>query len=118
MRKLTAILCLTLAVLLGSVSANASDHCEDTNHPQYDGGECEGQGSSSSGWMQKLFSPSLQEWKTLAKQGNVDAQFHLGKMYEEGKGVPQNNRIAVKWYRLAAEQGYASAQYNLGNMYR
>ena len=41
MRNLTAILCLTLAVLLLSGSANASDHCEDKNNPKYDPTKCE-----------------------------------------------------------------------------
>jgi hypothetical protein len=31
-------------------------------------------------------------------------------MYDKGKGVPQDYKIAVKWYRLAAEQGNAIAQ--------
>ena len=38
-------------------------------------------------------------------------------MYDEGEGVLQNYKTAVKWYRLAAEQGYADAQVNLGWMY-
>ena len=38
-------------------------------------------------------------------------------MYEEGKGVPENDKTAVKWYALAAEQGNADAQVNLGFMY-
>jgi TPR repeat protein len=38
-------------------------------------------------------------------------------MYANGKGVPQDNKEAAKWYRLAAEQGHADAQYNLGLMY-
>jgi TPR repeat protein len=38
-------------------------------------------------------------------------------MYDEGHGVPQDYKEAVKWYRLAAEQGDAFAQYNLGAMY-
>ena len=28
-------------------------------------------------------------------------------MYDNGQGVPQDYKTAVKWYRLAAEQGYA-----------
>ena len=28
-------------------------------------------------------------------------------MYDNGKGVPQDYKEAVKWYRLAAEQGDA-----------
>ena len=38
-------------------------------------------------------------------------------MYNKGRGVPQNYKEAIKWYRLAAEQGFAPAQYNLGAMY-
>ena len=32
-------------------------------------------------------------------------------------GVPQDDKEAVKWYRLAAEQGVTTAQLNLGAMY-
>ena len=52
-----------------------------------------------------------------AEQGDVFAQFSLGLMYHKGKGVPQDDKTALKWYRLAAEQGFAGAQYNLGWMY-
>jgi TPR repeat protein len=38
-------------------------------------------------------------------------------MYESGKGVSQDYKQAVKWYRLAAGQGHAGAQNNLGVMY-
>ena len=39
-------------------------------------------------------------------------------MYHRGRGVSQDYKTAVKWYRLAAKQGHAVAQYNLGVMYR
>ena len=38
-------------------------------------------------------------------------------MYEKGRGVPQNDKTAAKWWKLSAEQGLADAQYNLGLMY-
>ena len=63
------------------------------------------------------FATALKEWKPLAEAGDVDAQYNLGIMYDNGYGVPQDYAEAVKWYRLAAEQGYAKAQYNLGTMY-
>ena len=44
-------------------------------------------------------------------------QYNLGVMYDNGQGVPQDYKEAVKWYRLSAEQGFAEAQYNLGLMY-
>ena len=56
-------------------------------------------------------------WHPLAQQGHSEAQFYLGRMYDDGNGMPQDDAEAVKWYRRAAEQGYASAQFNLGFMY-
>ena len=46
------------------------------------------------------------------------AQYALGVMYANGKGVGKNEVEAAKWYRKAAEQGYALAQNNLGLMYQ
>ena len=63
------------------------------------------------------FATALKEWKPLAEAGDVDAQYNLGIMYDNGYGVPQDYAEAVKWYRLAAEQGNAMAQNNLGVMY-
>ena len=45
------------------------------------------------------------------------AQNNLGGMYRKGKGVKQDHKEAVTWYRRAAEQGHASAQCSLGGMY-
>ena len=44
-------------------------------------------------------------------------QYSLGDMYDEGRGVPKDDKEALKWYRLAANKGFAAAQYNLGSMY-
>ena len=59
----------------------------------------------------------LDSLEAAAEQGVADAQFNLGVMYGNGRGVPQNHTEAVRWYRLAAEQGVAEAQSNLGVMY-
>ncbi|HAR33023.1 MAG TPA: hypothetical protein DCR95_02740, partial [Desulfobacter sp.] len=53
-------------------------------------------------------------YKNAAEQGNANAQYILGVMYEKGKDVPQDFKEAVKWYKLAAEQGVAQAQFNMG----
>ena len=52
-----------------------------------------------------------------AEQGLALAQHNLGFMYQQGRGVTQDDREAVRWYRAAAEQGNAKAQTNLGFMY-
>jgi TPR repeat protein len=56
-------------------------------------------------------------FKKLAEQGDAIAQFNLGLMYANGRGVPTDDRQAVAWYRKAAEKGIAKAQFNLGVMY-
>ena len=56
-------------------------------------------------------------YRNAAEQGNAEAQFTLGRMYDERLGVPQDFAEAVKWYRRAAEQGFAEAQTSLGVMY-
>src|SRR4051794_11128582 len=55
---------------------------------------------------------ALRSLRPLADQGNADAQFTLGFMYAHGRGVPQDDALAAKWYRLAADQGHALPQNN------
>jgi len=63
------------------------------------------------------YKKALEILKPLAENGHASAQYNLGIMYDNGRGVPQDYAEAVKWYRKAAENGHASAQNNLGLMY-
>ena len=63
------------------------------------------------------YATALRELEPLAKQGHAKAQGILGLMYYRGNGVLQDDRAAVKWWRLAAQQGVDKAQFNLGLMY-
>ena len=62
--------------------------------------------------------PDIGAMSKAAEQGNGNAQFNLGWMYENGRGVAKNEAEAVRWYRKAAEQGTAQAQCNLGGEYK
>ena len=64
-----------------------------------------------------MTTTKFEAWRKAADQGNADAQHHLGFMYRDGQGVPQDDVEAVKWYRKAADQGNVDAQFNLGFMY-
>lgn len=59
----------------------------------------------------------FEETKALAEQGDASAQSDLGMNYYYGRGVPEDDAQAVKWYRKAAQQGEANAQTYLGFMY-
>ena len=65
----------------------------------------------------KDYQTAFKEFLPLATNGHASAQFNLGVMYYNGKGVAQDYSQAVMWYRKAAAQGHASAQLNLGFMY-
>ena len=51
------------------------------------------------------YATALREWKPLAEQGNANAQFNLGSMYEGGYGVPRDYVKAYMWINLAAANG-------------
>jgi TPR repeat protein len=63
------------------------------------------------------YATALKEWEPLAEEGSAAAQFNLGLLAYDGRGVPQNYADAARWFRRAAEQGYTKAQLNLGAMY-
>jgi TPR repeat protein len=71
----------------------------------------------ASAYKKGNYQAALKEFKPLAEQGNVDAQFSLGMIYRNGQGVTQDYKQAIYWYKKAAEQGDADAQYILGVMY-
>ena len=68
--------------------------------------------------QRKDYKEAVRLFLPLAEQGNAEAQFNLGAMYDNGQGVPQDYKEAVKWFRLSAEQGLAKAQLFLGWMYQ
>ncbi len=48
-----------------------------------------------------------------ASEGHRAAQYRLGRMFDQGKGLPQRPKIATKPYIAAAEQGYNPAIHRL-----
>lgn len=60
---------------------------------------------------------SFERYSKAAEQGEAEAQFTLGWIYSEGKGMKQDKKQAFDWFSKAAEQGHPEAQFNLGTMY-
>jgi TPR repeat protein len=48
--------------------------------------------------------------------GNADAQYHLARIYLEGRGVERDPKLAARWLGLAAKKGQIQAQALLGYM--
>jgi TPR repeat protein len=53
----------------------------------------------------------------MAENGDIDAQYKLGNMYETGDGVNSDVEKAFKWYKKAADNGQSDACFRLGMMY-
>ena len=63
------------------------------------------------------YATAVRGFRVHAEQGDATAQYNLGFMYNNWRGVLKDEAEAVRWYRLAAEQGDAAAQFSLGVMY-
>lgn len=65
----------------------------------------------------KDYAKAAEAWTPLAEKGDAAAQYYLGTLYAEGRGVAQNDATAVLWFERSAEQGNPDAQYNVGASY-
>lgn len=55
------------------------------------------------------YARAYQEFKQSADAGNSLAQFMMGRLYAEGRGVVEDNMAAYMWYDLAAGSGSSRA---------
>ncbi len=58
-----------------------------------------------------LFSAQLR----MARSGDPNGEFYVGKMYQDGLGTQANLQLAHQWYERAARQGNAEAKQKLAN---
>jgi TPR repeat protein len=74
-------------------------------------------GGGYQSYLKGDYQAAFEEWLPLAELGDVEAQYNLGVMYDEGTAPEPGLGKAAEWYRKAAEQGFVDAQANLGMMY-
>ena len=55
-----------------------------------------------------MHNADIAKIRILADQGDADAQYEIGEHYS-----PNDDELAVEWYRKVAEQGHVNAQYVL-----
>lgn len=63
------------------------------------------------------FDTAAREFSVLAERGDMEGQYYMGLLYEEGQGVPKRYEDAEKCYEKAARQGYVDAYFALGEIY-
>jgi len=78
-KKLTFLLALTFLFLIsGSVFGDDFQDATDA-------------------YERKDYKEAVKLYRLSAEQGDAEAQYNLGLMYDEGQGVPQDYKEAVKW---------------------
>lgn len=63
------------------------------------------------------YAEAVRTLDPLAKAGDADAQYHLGVLYYNGMGVPEDEKKAVQLLTSSAQKGNVDAMYQLGNAY-
>jgi len=59
---------------------------------------------------------AFQTWLLLARRGDVDAQFNVGTLYDNGFGVARDVEKATLWYARAADRKIAPAELVLAHI--
>lgn len=74
--------------------------------------------------LAKLYQTELKDnenaakyWKLAADLGNKEAQYEVGLIYQNGRGVEINDKTAAHYMELAAKQGIVHALDNLSRRY-
>jgi len=52
-----------------------------------------------------------------SKGGKADAMALMGDMYHGGENVPQDDKLAMRWYEAAAQRGSAYAMMRIGTLF-
>ena len=64
----------------------------------------------------ELWTEIYNERLTEAQQGSADAQFDIGAMFENGRGVTADRTKAIQWYQKAAAQKHDRAMHAVARM--
>lgn len=64
-----------------------------------------------------LWKKVFDKYQLDAEKGNCSAQYELATLYEKGKGVTRDEKLAAEWMTKSADQGYVYAQVKLGMYY-
>lgn len=67
--------------------------------------------------LHKFDKSTIPDIEKAAEAGDAEAQFKLGALYANGKGVTQDSNLAARWLRKAAKQDWVAAQTLLGWCY-
>ncbi|UXI68494.1 caspase family protein [Tahibacter amnicola] len=66
---------------------------------------------------QANYETALRVWLPPAEDGDPEAQYYVGQIYEKGLGRPADEAKAAQWYKRAADSNYGPALTALAMLY-
>ena len=94
-------LCILLMCSI-SISAQSADKLYDEGKKLY---------------HQEQYKEAVPKLQAAADKGHKKAQYRLGRCYDKGYGVKENDQKAFELYQKSAKQDYAKAMFQLGKCY-
>src|SRR5881227_1415991 len=79
--------------------------------------DCRIRGGEYTVYDRANYQTSLKIWLDAAAKGDHDAEYYVGKIYEDGLGTAPDYAEAAKWYEKAAAAGHSASQFVLATMY-
>ena len=120
------VLCVLSLFILGIASAQHEDMSLNELLRLADQGDVEAQKALAARYvteaeadnpLSRNYGKAMAWYLKAAEQGDAEAQFQAGRLYQTRDDGWQNYDKALKWYSAAAQQGHAKAQNNIGNLY-
>ncbi|MDO4995094.1 MAG: tetratricopeptide repeat protein [Bacteroidales bacterium] len=97
------VLCTLCLVLPANALAQSADRLYEQGKELYD---------------KKQYKEAIPKLRAAAEKGHKKAQYRLGKCYDKGYGIEEDDQLAFQWYKKSSDQGYHKGQYELGRCYR
>lgn len=79
--------------------------------------DCRVRGGEYTAYDRADYQSALDVWLERAREGDPEAQHHVGEIHEKGMGREPDYARAFTWYERAADQGYTRSQMALGYLY-
>ena len=79
--------------------------------------DCEIKGGDYVKYDRATLATSLNVWQESASQGDAQAQYFVGEIFEKGMGQAPDYEMAVMWYQRAVKQDYTPAKMSLGRLH-
>ncbi|MBT5779406.1 MAG: hypothetical protein HOI02_08365 [Rhodospirillaceae bacterium] len=99
-----------VAVLLGCLAGSLALKAQETALPDFF--------AAFAAYERGEFKAAHKMWLVLANHGDVDAQFNIAALYDNGLGVERNVEKAALWYDKAAARNVGPAELVLAHILR